>query len=230
MRNLSFIIFYDSPLYIIVLLLWRSNYLPEVIPNKQCWLWDIGWIHPRWLHQMETFSKLLALCAGNSPVTSEFPSQRPVMWSFDVSFDLHLNKRLSKQSWGWWFEMPSCSFWHHCSGHVCRWLLMYSLDYRKVSNIRGTLVDNKIVDHSDVVGAAPTSALLQLHLHSQLNTWLQWIGQRQLQDKTRNIYVSGLGASYIRELTVVGFFVVSSTHWILRMPCDIINLSQHWFR
>ena len=28
--------------------------------------------------------------------------------------------------------------------------------YRQVSNIRRTLVDNKIVDHSDVVGAAPT--------------------------------------------------------------------------
>ena len=34
---------------------------------------------------------------------------------FDVFFDLHLNKRLSKQSWGWWFEMPSCPLWHHCN-------------------------------------------------------------------------------------------------------------------
>ena len=41
---------------------------------------------------------LLALCAGNSPVTGEFPSQRPVTQSFDVFFDLRLNKRLSKQS------------------------------------------------------------------------------------------------------------------------------------
>ena len=30
--------------------------------------------------------------------------------------------------------------------------------YRKVSNIRGTLVGNKIVDHSDVVGASPVGA------------------------------------------------------------------------
>ena len=37
------------------------------------------------------------LC-GNSPVTGEFPSQRPVTRSFDVFFDLRLNKRLSKQS------------------------------------------------------------------------------------------------------------------------------------
>ena len=46
---------------------------------------------------METFSALLAICAGNSPVPGEFPAQRPVMWSFDVFFDLHPNKRLSKQ-------------------------------------------------------------------------------------------------------------------------------------
>ena len=46
---------------------------------------------------METFSALLALCAGNSPVTGEFPSQRPVTQSFDVFFDLSLNKRLGKQ-------------------------------------------------------------------------------------------------------------------------------------
>ena len=40
-----------------------------------------------WRHQMETFSALLALCAGNSPVSGEFPAQRPVTRSFDVFFD-----------------------------------------------------------------------------------------------------------------------------------------------
>ena len=64
---------------------------------------------------MEIFSTLLAINAGNSPVTGEFPTQRPVTWSFHVFFDLWLNKRLSKQSWGQWFEMPSCSLWPHCN-------------------------------------------------------------------------------------------------------------------
>ena len=45
--------------------------------------------------------------------------QRPVTRSFDVFFDLCLNKRLSKQSWGWWFETPSCSWWRHCNGWWC---------------------------------------------------------------------------------------------------------------
>ena len=47
-----------------------------------------------------TFSALLAMCAGNSPVSGEFHAQRPVTQCFDVCFDLRLNKRLSKQSWG----------------------------------------------------------------------------------------------------------------------------------
>ena len=62
---------------------------------------------------METFSALLAICAGNSPVPGELPTQRPVTRSFDVFFDLRLNKRLSKQSWDWWFETPPCSLWRH---------------------------------------------------------------------------------------------------------------------
>ena len=66
-----------------------------------------------WRHQMETFSALLAICAGNSPVNGEFSAQRPVTRSFDVLFDLRLNKWLSKQSRGWWFETPSRPLWSY---------------------------------------------------------------------------------------------------------------------
>ena len=69
-----------------------------------------------WRYQMEIFSALLAICAGNSPVTGEFPTQRPVTRSFDIFFDLRLNKRLSKQSWVWWSETPSRLLWRHCNG------------------------------------------------------------------------------------------------------------------
>ena len=64
---------------------------------------------------METFSALLAICAGNSSVPGEVPAQRPVTQSFDVFFDLRLNKWLSKQSWCWWFETLSCQLWPHCN-------------------------------------------------------------------------------------------------------------------
>ena len=92
---------------------WSSHHMVEVnhiyvvMPYVDI---DLGtW----WCHQMETFSALLAICAGNSPVPGEFPTQRPVTRSFDVFFDLCLNKRLSKQWWGWWFEMLSCPLWRH---------------------------------------------------------------------------------------------------------------------
>ena len=69
-------------------------------------------------HQMKIFSALLVLCQGNSPVMCEFSSHRPVTRSFEVFFfNVHLNKRLSKQSRGWWFETPLRSLWRHCNGH-----------------------------------------------------------------------------------------------------------------
>ena len=43
---------------------------------------------------MDIFSALLAFCAGNSPVTGEFPAQSPVTRNFDVFFDLRLNMEM----------------------------------------------------------------------------------------------------------------------------------------
>ena len=89
--------------------------LASLAPRQQCcrdacYTW--------WRHQLETFSVLLAICAGNSAVTGEFPTQRPVTRSFDVFFDLRLNKRLNKQCWGWWFETPSRPLWRHCNACI----------------------------------------------------------------------------------------------------------------
>ena len=86
---------------------------------------------------METFPALLALCAGNSPVTGEFPAQRPVTRSFDVFFDLRLNKRLSKQSRDWWFETPSRSLWRHCNAMPC-----LQMGFRYLTTWRGTRIDS----------------------------------------------------------------------------------------
>ena len=68
-----------------------------------------------WRHKMEIFSALLALCVGNSPVTGEFPSQRPVTRSFSVLFDVRLNKLLSKQSTRRWSKTPLRSLCRHCN-------------------------------------------------------------------------------------------------------------------
>ena len=63
-----------------------------------------------------TFSALLALCAGNSPVTrAKIRLTKPVMWNFDVFFDLRQNQQVGKQGRRRCFEMPSSWLWRHCN-------------------------------------------------------------------------------------------------------------------
>ena len=50
----------------------------------------------------------------------EFPAQRPVKRSYDVYFDLRLNKRLSKQPRGWWLETQSRPLWRQYNVQPCR--------------------------------------------------------------------------------------------------------------
>ena len=65
-----------------------------------------------WRNEMDTFSTLQVLCERKPPITGGFLSQRQVTRSFDIFFDLRLNKRLNKQSRRRWFETPSRSLWH----------------------------------------------------------------------------------------------------------------------
>ena len=78
----------------------------------------LGLVWSWWRHQMETFSASLAICAGNSPVIDELPTQRPVTRNLEVVFDLRLNTPLSKQSRSWWLETPSRSLWRHCNSYI----------------------------------------------------------------------------------------------------------------
>ena len=93
---------------LLILLRWNCWYIWKLLVLLGGSYWYFLVEDMSWCHQMDTFSVLLTLCAGNSPVTSEFPSQRPVMWIFYVFFDLHLNKRLSKKP-------CSCFLRCHCT-------------------------------------------------------------------------------------------------------------------
>ena len=97
---------------------WYSSIIRDMFPWKR--------------HQMETFSALLTICAGNSLVPGELPAQRPVTRSFDVFFDLRLNKRLIKQSWGWWFKTLSRRLWRHCNARELN--LMEIPEYEMLEN------------------------------------------------------------------------------------------------
>ena len=64
--------------------------------------------------------RVTGLLCGEFPGPGEFPAHWPVTRSFDVFFDLGLNKRLSKRPWGWWFETPTWSLWRQCNVYCGR--------------------------------------------------------------------------------------------------------------
>ena len=74
-----------------------------------CMKEDPSW----WRHQMENLFRVTGPLCGEFTGPGEFPTQMPVTRSFDVFFDLRLNKRLSKRPRGWWFETQSWSLWRH---------------------------------------------------------------------------------------------------------------------
>ena len=93
----------DSHIYVMFCIIWYDRFKIEDIYTCTIWLW----------------CKLINDCTFH--VTYSIPYKKAInayklsmieKWS-GVFFDLHLNKRLSKQSRGWWFEMPSCSLWRH---------------------------------------------------------------------------------------------------------------------
>ena len=88
-------------------------YCSCINPSK----WSVesnAWFRTWWRHKMEIFSALLALCAENSPVICEFPSQRPVTRNLYGFFHLQLNKRLNKTVNCRWFEAL-------CHDDVIKW-------------------------------------------------------------------------------------------------------------
>ena len=91
-----------------------------MITTKNCpWIWimmetsAVTWTPHEDVIKWKHFPRYWPF--GNSQVASEFPTQRQVTRSSDVFFDMRPNKRLSKQSWGWWFETSSRPLWRHCN-------------------------------------------------------------------------------------------------------------------
>ena len=84
---------------------------PSNFVEQLCWLYLSRDMAAWWRYRMETFSELLALCAGKSPHKGRW---RGALMFFSA---LCLNKRLSKQSWGWWIETPSHPSWRHSNSY-----------------------------------------------------------------------------------------------------------------
>ena len=106
----------------------KHDYIKEAYWSDVCFASHCSWtgdFHSDWYYFVATVLMMTSsngnifrvtgpLC-GEFTGPGEFRTQRPVTQSFDVFFDLRLNKRLSKQPWGWWFETPSWSLWRQCN-------------------------------------------------------------------------------------------------------------------
>ena len=141
-----------------------------------------------WRHQMETFSALLSICAGNSPITGEFPAQRPLTRSFDVFFELRLNKRLNKESWGWWFETPSRPLWRHCNEMVKIRMEVFhdsercSCDFRQSRRLFLTCINHVTLKRYKSIFAI---------FHGGKITVYRWYGVISIEIKTTSLRIMG---------------------------------------
>ena len=106
---------------------------------------------------------------------------------------------------------------------LCDRKVLHDVKKRHISNISRTLVDNKIVDHSDIVGASPQSALHRLHLHSRLINWRRWIGQRQ----GLGLGLQGLYSTINCAGNILGRFTILLQNQIARVD-SFTNLTKRW--
>ena len=119
------------------------------------------------------FVRAIHLSPGNSP-----HAQRPVTRSFDVFFELRLNKRLSKQWWGWWFQTPSGPLWRHCNV----FLLRSSTEVRCIlgmmsSGISALLKFNRRQSYGLHVQCIYASLQLEINVIQVTQTWCRSNGE-----------------------------------------------------
>ena len=178
---------------------------------------------------METFSVLLAICVGNSAVTRVFPAQRPVTSSFDVFFDLHLNERLSKESWGWWFETPSRPLWHHSNALLVIKAHFSKSSWRHQMEPFSALLVLCAGNSPIPVNSPHKSQWRGALMFSLICAWINnWVNNREAGDLRRH------RGHY--DVNVMSYRLIA---WALIMmllsgasECQRTSLmrSQHWFR
>ena len=183
---------------------------------------------------METVSALLALCAGNSPVPGEFPAWRAVTRCFDIFFDLCLNKRFSKQSWGWWFETLSCPLWRHCN--VISQLICVKIAPTGLGSLHW---HTEIVQLNDFIGSSdsggyrcnwPWPNITKLKsVHNYLDGWAEdCSNSRALTPELLQSCTKPLIGTYVWCGALISLWIVALSNYWTRSR--ILNLGQRQYK
>ena len=136
------------------LVFWYLSHWPrQLVRCTEC-----GPIHSSSANLQLQLKSLIMMTSSNGDIfrvtghlCGEFPAQRPVTRSFGVFFDLRLNKRLSKQSWGWWFEALSRPLWRQCNVELAKLsIVMFELvhSYACASVTEETMIDRGNIKHN----------------------------------------------------------------------------------
>ena len=136
---------------------------------------------------MEIFSVLLDFCAGNSPVTGESPSQRPVTRSFDVIFHISLTKRLRRRC----YKTTSRSLWRYCNVE-CKYCVRMKGVHNAWVNISSGICTTEI--------ALSTICTEQIHRHLCLRK-LNW---RQMYE---GVYKSNIHEKNLASIIVPSYLL-----------------------
>ena len=193
---------------------------------------------------MGTFSVLLALWARKSPVPGEFPSQRPVTRSFDVFFDLHLNKRRSKQYWSWWFETQSPSLWRHCNVKMVELLQMLpeGMKYLMicfVNNATNIGFNDDVVFASDAIrwhNQHPSVKRIRENYHHKSRTSTFLLLTHSLCCKWSRIYIIGkllAAITFLENVLVLPLgksLFLFAAFWMLRPQPSVFHQMLDHFR
>ena len=105
------------------------SHIPSTSPVNWPHVRSRGW-NIRFITRNMMTSSNGSIFRVTGPLCGEFTGHRwtPCTRASDeefwcVLFALRLNKRLNKQSWGWWFETPSCPLWRHCNARGRTYML-----------------------------------------------------------------------------------------------------------
>ena len=157
--------------------LWKKGQMMEkCVQLPEIWAMSGGTRTP---HSMMTSSngnifRVTGPLCGEFTGPGEFPTQRPVTQSFDVLFDLGLNKPLSKQLWGWRFETPSRSLWCHCNDLTYYGFMMTSSN-GNIFSVTGPLCGNSPLN-SDHKGQWCRALMFSLiwNIYLSKRSWGLW--------------------------------------------------------
>ena len=190
---------------------------------------------------MKTFSASLAFYAENSPVPGEFSTQRPVTRSFDVFFDVNLNKQLSKQSRGWWFETPSGSLWRQCkhrivivvviiavvvTHHHTQIYLHYTIDSRCISAEYSTILAQYDGNKARICNQK-RHAILR-HSGRAMSAFLSFFLRKKYREISRVHCIMQMIPPTFLWVPMAAFHILSIMYYLI-WPLQFIN-HKHFFR